>query len=204
MVIGENFVWTHLPRTGGDSTVSMFEVLGFRSVYAKSDHRKHTTLAAAIAAGLVESKVLHICNFRRLIGWLTSMAMLQLRFPGGIFDRRLALRGEVYLLLNDQTTAVWRAKIDDVLIDYMSPRVDAWLRTEYLAQDFLRLMERSTPATGEQSRRIGAICENRGGPARRLWTEREYRQIYAACPLWASIERELYGAVSGGRRGGGE
>lgn len=193
MVIGEQFVWTHLPRTGGDSTVSMFELLGFGSVYAKSDHRKHTTLATAIKVKAVKADVVHVCNFRRLIPWLTSIAMLQLRYPGGTFDSRLALRGEIDLLLNDQTTAAWRPTIDDVLARYQAPRVDVWFRTEHLAADFLRFIRRYTPVGEEQAQQILAVYENRGAPARPLWTSRQCRQIYAACPRWAALERELYG-----------
>jgi hypothetical protein len=116
------------------------------------------------------------------------------RYPRGVFDRQLALQGEIYLLLSDQSPELWRARIDDVLGQFVQPRVDVWLRTEHLAEDFTRLIRRFRDPTDEQLQRVGTIYKNQGRPARRLWTEQECRQIYSACPRWAALEAELYGA----------
>jgi hypothetical protein len=193
MVLTDNFIWTHLPRTGGTSTVAMFEVFGIMSVHADNDYRKHQTFRECIEQRLVDEKRHHVCNLRRLIPWLQSIGKCQLQYPGGIFDPQCAKQGLVYLLHNDQTRAVWLAHVDQILTEYMIPRVDTWLRTEHLKEDFIAMISRFTTVTKKQERQLSRIHKNRGIDTTRVWTKRECRQIYAACPGWAALERQVYG-----------
>ena len=65
MVIGEHFVWGHMPKTGGEATRAMFALLPELIVYADESHtfEQHTTFVEREEK--VRGKMLAL-NIRRL------------------------------------------------------------------------------------------------------------------------------------------
>jgi hypothetical protein len=75
-----------------------------------------------------------------------------------------------------------------------------WLRTEHLAEDFIRVMSEFGPISDEQRDAIRKVRINvaPNGYERDIWkvfTRDEVKQLYESCPLWASIEKEVYGSL---------
>lgn len=72
MIIGDRFVWLHLPKTGGTSTAKLFNTLSNTSVVVddQSLDCKHESVQARFA-GLADSKSVFI-TLRRLPQWLLS------------------------------------------------------------------------------------------------------------------------------------
>src|SRR5436190_17533896 len=73
MVIGEKFAWAHLPKTGGNATLTFFRVfrglIQFADPAGTNDKHLNFLLREKIVAG----KVLAV-NIRRLPAWMLSHA----------------------------------------------------------------------------------------------------------------------------------
>jgi hypothetical protein len=93
-----------------------------------------------------------------------------------------------------------KISIDGYLTEVMCGQVDHWLRTEHLAEDFIRVMSEFGPISDEQRDAIRKVRINvaPNGYERDIWkvfTRDEVKQLYESCPLWASIEKEVYGSL---------
>ena len=73
MVIGDDFVWAHLPKTGGDATLAMFRVFPDLVQFADPDDSNDKHAQFESRAQEIRGKVLAM-NFRRLPAWVLSRA----------------------------------------------------------------------------------------------------------------------------------
>ena len=74
MVIGEDFAWAHLPKTGGDATLSMFRAVPRPGRVRRSRGLQRQARATfAARAQQIRGKLL-VMNFRRLPSWVLSRA----------------------------------------------------------------------------------------------------------------------------------
>ena len=194
MVIGQRFAWAHLPKTGGDATRAMFcAVPGLVHLADPVDSNdKHMPFFGREAE--VTGKLL-VMNIRRLPSWVRSGA--QHRARHGLYpDYRPGP-------LESSTEITGRTDADDLLrwmTDHGRFRIDRWLRMESLGDDLLELLddlgERSSDVE-ETVRSVGRV--NQGDYSHGLtpeFTDEELARLYGLNPVWASIERRLYGALS--------
>ncbi len=191
MVIGEKFAWGHLPKTGGDATLAMFRLFPELIVRAdNSDHHgKHDGFPAR--ASEIGNKML-VLNIRRLPSWTLSHA-IHISLWGGYPDYKplpmwtaddMAERpmGDAYLekfLANDRF------------------KVQRWLRTEYLRDDFLQFVSEFTDVPMSKRRKVmEAPLVNVNHYKRDIneWLRPEHIQrMYKNNPKWAKIEEQAYG-----------
>ena len=74
--------------------------------------------------------------------------------------------------------------------------IERWLRTESLAEDFLRFASEFTEVSDEQRAAVLARSGERTGirpPDRGVVHARPVQRMYERNPAWAAIEEELYG-----------
>jgi len=79
----------------------------------------------------------------------------------------------------------------------MSGRVDHWIRLECLADDSLKIMSNFVTITSEQEATVRAMQpSNTGDYDRNLsqwFSHDDLRRVYKNNPVWADIERQVYG-----------
>ncbi len=191
MVIGEGFAWAHLPKTGGDATLKMFELFPQLVLFADPDdgNEKHTRFSERPED--IRGKVLAM-NFRRLPSWVLSRAQHVARW--GIYPEYEPLRMGTPDELAESDFPDTRIQL------YTSENrfwPDHWLKMETLAEDFTNLISQFHEVTDterEQVQSLGAV--NQGGYDHdiELWFSPDHiERMYLNNPLWATLEQELYG-----------
>ena len=209
MVIGERFAWGHLGKTGGDSTLEMFRVVGNVILYAdpQESPEKHDTFVQKekkTGLDLTNGKE-RILNIRRLPSWVMSFVTFQNQNYQVPINKELILKGRIWnearSWLKEGTPsyvmAFFELWIDDFLRSYESDKVTHWLRVERLAEDFIRVISNFTVIGEDQKARIRQIRRNVNDKYDRrieAWfSPEELTGLYEHCPLWASVEKKVYG-----------
>ena len=218
MIVGERFVWAHLPKTAGDATARMFAAVAGLALEHDDprSQRKHRTIEAAVADGLDVAGRTTICNIRRLPDWVLSSARHQLRHYGVPPDRDALRLGVVTsqspLRIDRVLPAVarrplhrWRRRVervaaDEVLARHTAVPIDRWLRQEHLADDFLAVVGELHPLSAADEaavRGVPLVNAGHGGELTRdaVFSEADLVGLYERNPGWAAIERRCYGAT---------
>ena len=192
MVIGERFAWAHLPKTGGDATLGLFQLFPDLILHAdaRGTNSKHDSFQAREAE--IRGKLLTL-NIRRLPAWMLSLAQHEAKH--GLYPDYRPLP----LACADEIAE--RTSADAMLREFTSCGrlpIDRWLRTEHLRQDFLAFLREFTTLSKEQVRlvqRAPMVNAMRYDHNPRHWfTEEQIRRMYRNNPLWAAIEQEVYGS----------
>lgn len=191
MVIGKEFVWCHLPKTGGDATLAMFQLFPELIVFADPrdvdlKHAPFRDREEALAGKLL------VLNIRRLPAWALSRAVQRSRH--GKPPEEVPLRME-----SPHEMAV--SAFPDLRLSKCTDegrfRIDRWLRMEFLAQDFLSLVSEFTDVTDERSEKVlelGLVNAHKYDHDLADWfTGDQIASIYRNNPVWGAIEKQLYG-----------
>jgi hypothetical protein len=191
MVIGEQFAWAHLPKTGGMATQKMFQV--FPHLIVSGDfvetNEKHTPFADR--AEQVRGKLLAM-NLRRLPVWVLSRAQHAARW--GTYPEYNPIPMSSPEQLADSS-------FPDTRIELFTGRgrfnIDRWLRTDSLAHDFLDFISEFTDVTDEQRQQVlglGQVNAHQYDHDIRNWFDPEMiERMYERNPLWAKLEHQVYG-----------
>ena len=194
MVIGERFAWGHLEKTGGDATVELFlavpELVRFAD--PPSSEEKHTAFPSR--AQEIRGKVLAL-NMRRLPSWVLSRALHRVRY-GEYPDY------EPLPMMSPRQMAE-SSDADQRLLEFTDDRaltIDRWLRTEFLADDFLAFVSEFTEVPEAKQREILELGSRRlGTPLTydhridQWFTADQIQTMYERNPEWAAVEQRLYG-----------
>jgi hypothetical protein len=191
MVIGEGFAWAHLPKTGGDTTRELFQL--FPGLVDHADpgdtNEKHALFTNRRED--IAGKVLAM-NFRRLPAWVLSRA--QHMTIEGVYPE--------YVPLPMQTSEEMAATdVPDTRLEHFTDHwrlhIDAFLRLEYLREDFIEFVRRFVEVTPEMERRIHdhPARDVRGYEHKlaKWFTPDQLDQMYRSNPRWAELEQKLYG-----------
>lgn len=190
MVIGRDFAWGHIPKTGGDTTLALFGLVPgiVESADERTSHHKHDPFADR--ADEIRDKVL-AANIRRLPAWLLSRHLHASRH--GVYPDRIPIP------LPDAET-IARSTLADVEIKRLTGQgaypVVAWLRTEHLAEDFLGFIRRFTDIDADTEEAIASHRHLNVGPYHHdlesWFTASHMETMYECNPLWARIERSVF------------
>ena len=193
MVIGERFAWGHVPKTGGEATRSMFDL--FPELIVFSDERgsaeQHTTFRQR--AQQVAGKTLAL-NIRRLPAWIVSREQHKSRW---------GLHPDYRPIPMDSPEQMAESSFPDYrLSGYVvngSSEIGHWLRTERLAEDFIAFLSQFTDVPEGKRRQVeqlGPVNANDYDHEIGHWFTREQVQaLYENNPLWAAVERQVYGDI---------
>jgi hypothetical protein len=190
VVIGKEFVWAHIPKTGGCTTLSLFQI--FPELLESADPRDSNDKHALFRDREDEIKgKLLVCTIRRLPEWMLDRAMHQA--VEGIWPE-YELRP---MLSPHQIAATHYA---DGWISYMTDfgrlEIDCWLRLEHLREDFLKFIGQFTEVDDERRRRVMEharehVVEYDMEPLH-WFTPEQVRRMYENNPLWHAVEQDAY------------
>lgn len=191
MIVGRDFVWAHLGKAGGEMTHALFSLFPDVIEFADGAHTVEQHTAFQDRPEMVAGK-LRILNIRRLPTWMLSHHVwksvhgLAPDFRGGpmlspyeIADSDVA----------DRFLRRYRPPED--------PRIDVWLRTEHIVDDFLAFIRQRTEVTEahvQAIRELPRVNELRYDKALEHWfTAAHIRLMYLRNPEWAAVEMAAYG-----------
>ena len=190
MIIGDRFVWAHLPKAAGTATQEMIaSVPGLVRFQVPIDSNdKHAPFWMHGEA--IEGK-LRAMNIRRLPSWLLSIAhhrsalgvhpdYVPLQLPS---DAEIAGSGEA-----------------DEMISWMTRRtpVDRWLRMESLSADVEALLvELGTDARTARKAiaTVPYVAKDYDHDIRNRFTPEQLREMYEGNPTWTGVEMAVYGSI---------
>jgi hypothetical protein len=191
MVIGNDFAWSHLPKTGGDATLSMFRVFIDLVEFAdrEDSNDKHAHFRAR--AQRIRGKLL-VMNIRRLPAWILSRAQHVSR--RGVYPDYEPIPMATAEELADSSFPDSRLMLH-TNDGWFWP--DRWLRMEALADDFLDFVSGLREVSETERKRVQAL-----GPVNsakydheieRWFTPSQIERMYLNNPSWATLEHEQYG-----------
>jgi hypothetical protein len=195
MVIGPKFVWAHLPKTGGTLTARVLQL--FPELIDEVDwhgspgkHRPFTAVEDQLAGRLL------VMNFRRLPTWVISWYNHRARY--GIHPERRPIPV-------DPPDEVAQNRIAQSMIAQFTAdgRIvpDRWIRQEHLLDDLLGFVSELTRVSWWKRRkaaRMGVVNTIDYDHETSRWlTEQQIRTLYESNPLWADMERRVYGNLLG-------
>jgi hypothetical protein len=193
MVIGEKFAWAHLPKTGGSATLELFllfpEVIEFADL--EEANVKHVTFVER--EDKIGGKTLAL-NIRRLPFWVLSRAQHVSRW--GIYPdyQPIAMATPEELSESDFPDSRLAVYTADGRLE-----IDTWIRMEHLADDFLEFVRNYADLTDERRQAVLRMpMVNAHDYDHRLaswFTPQQIERMYERNPVWASLERELYGEL---------
>jgi hypothetical protein len=196
VVIGDRFAWGHLEKTGGDATLQLFEQVPELVRFADpvDAHDKHRSFPAREAE--VQGKILAL-NVRRLPAWILSKAQHAARH--GTYPDY-----EPWHMASPHEMAQSRepdARLAAFTGDGRFP-VDRWLRAEFLADDFLAFVTGFGEVSVDQRRAITDLARIHGSATQgydhqieHWFTAGQVQAMYERNPVWAALERRLYGSL---------
>ena len=201
MILGRDFVWLHFPKCAGHAVDQALRgVLRGRSEIVFDDQAREAGWHDSVDERLRREPMLDfsnrriICGFRRLPHWILSRIHYEASRPPYLCaTREMLCRGEFFGELGDV------GKADDFAAYYAAGKVERWVRTEHLAEDFERhfgdMLE--APLARAAVRRLRKIVNgarlNYVRSPGFYFTAAELDALYEANPVWAALERELYG-----------
>ena len=203
MVIGDKFVWAHIPKTGGDITAAYFRVFQDELdllIDPIDTNRKHATF---VQRGVDRSKR-RAANIRRLpclfLSHIVHMQRVN-RLPpmdvrAGVLEPPGDDRCEKPPLERNNLYRVGDEYID-FFTDHGRMAIDTWLRCEHILEDVVAFVAGYMTVTPDYLRALQRMSVKSPHDYDRdvyhHWTRAEIGHMYALNPRWAEAERRAYG-----------
>jgi hypothetical protein len=190
LLVGERFVWAHLPKAGGDATAAMFRLFPHLIVHADDagTNDKHVSFTAHAEA--LKGKLL-VMNIRRLPSWVISYGHHIAR--AGLFP------DYVPLPMPSREEMVESVVPDTTLNHFLQDgrfHIDRWIRQEHLREDFLRFVAEMTDVLPSHRQTLGAFprvnAMDYDHEVSRWLSPSDVKALYRRNPLWAACEQEAY------------
>jgi hypothetical protein len=202
MIISDKFAWLHFPKCAGSETERFLKqnfgsnpAVAFDPVNPANViwHHSINDRIKYDPAFRLDGRAV-ICNIRRLPAWLLSRIHFEYhRSPQFRVTREMFTAGQFF------ESSGFLSKADSYAKKYSHPEVTHWIRTERLAEDlqstFSEYLDLSGIDIASQLRR-GNVTQIRYIPEIEFYfTKDEVQALYDANPIWAGIERKVYGQL---------
>jgi hypothetical protein len=189
VISGPGFIWLHLPKTGGTAVYSYLKQhVGHRldMVFDPVDPMWHDTLEKR---GLTANGRAVICNIRRLPTWLLSRVYFETDRNPHLYPTRNQFRVGRYLEESGEENYA------DITMRVYSPEVTDWIRSEDLGHEVARVLGRFLELPPDPIPRLNETAVPYIKSVSFYFTPRELKRLYRKNPVWASVERAVYGDI---------
>jgi hypothetical protein len=193
MVIGERFAYGHIPKTGGDAVHAWLAQVDGLQVDPTAEAKKHEFFWQR---GI--RKDLYVLSIRRLPFWALSYLHELTIHPAS---------AKAYGLPPGDTVRpeyAFSLRPDEYLAKHQAGGrpVGVWLRMEHLFDDVVDFIDKHVrPVTPELRRRLEAVPtkgkRNYDHDIYKFFTPAQITALYRKFPVWAGIERRVYGHLFG-------
>jgi len=192
MIVGESFVWLHMPKTGGTTMNRLFREYNKGNIVVDSDGEKgkHDSISLREAqSGWRAGTRKRYITIRKLEKWLIS-DWLHKKYHYGIEGSIDKMRQGLFYSLREGGTwlpADWWLKYFDI------DKIDAILRLEHLEEDVYSLMRDDVP--GIERIKVDFKCNRakiRFPGEYRAFSADDQKVIRDNNPMWAAVEEDIY------------
>jgi hypothetical protein len=191
MVIGKEFAWAHLPKTGGDATLVLFKLFPEAILFAdyEESNVKHTPFVDREAR--VTGKSLAM-NIRRLPFWMLSRWQ---------HVSRHGLHPDYEPIPIPSAEEMAESDLPDSRIELFTDggrfKIEHWIRTEHLVDDFLEFISGYAEVTPDRRQAAASLrpvnAYDYDHDVASWFTPGQIARMYERNPAWAELERHLYG-----------
>ncbi|WP_299557844.1 hypothetical protein [uncultured Sulfitobacter sp.] len=204
MVISDDWIWLHFPKAGGTTTEQILKTtfkdrpdVQFDNLDDKTNPIWHQSLSERRQHNqkIVRTNKLVFANIRRLPAWLLSRIHFEIQRHGKPSEiaREQIIQGRFKVITSAKSDGMQARIVSaDTVMSKFSKDVSRWIRVERLhkdLQDAFGIQESEALFRGRSNETKLGYVKNP-----RFWfTKNEIRLIYACNPVWAGIEREVYG-----------
>lgn len=194
MVIGENFVWCHLPKTGGTTMNRIFKQYENYGVVIDDDRSDTKHDSIPLREARTNSKIYtnrRYINIRRLTSWLISDWHHKRRHMNLPFLSIEPVKSGLFFSL--RLGGTWVAA--DWWLQYFNVDEECRvLRLEHLVDDFNDFL---LPCFPDSAPRLVNIPRENAKPEQtsghtEMFNDIDLKRIYAANPRWRQLEATLY------------
>jgi hypothetical protein len=193
MVIGERFAWAHLPKAGGSATQELFRIFPELVLFADPDDTNDKHALFRDREEMVKGKLLAM-NLRRLPFWVLSRA--QHAADEGVWPDYKPIPMDSPKTLSESSFPDTRIAL---FTDNGRLRIDRWLRMETLRDDFLVFVSEFADVDDERRRRVFELqpvnVRQYDHEIDHWFTPEQVRTMYERNPVWASLERKVFGSL---------
>jgi hypothetical protein len=190
MVIGDKFIWAHIGKTGGDSVTKMFDYCTINVIKDDTkDPNKHRTFLQIENLKDID----RIATIRRLPLWMLSRVNHTKIHQNVDFTKDEVVNGIIKWPTGSKTTA------DQHLLCYQPDLISCWLRTEFLANDFINIFSKYFIISNIQRKKIMSVFENKRQSKdymemiKSFYTLEDVKHLYDVSPTWSKYEKMMYG-----------
>ena len=207
MIIAPDWIWVHVPKCAGTMTEQIL-----RSVHGKDPSVVfdpvgpglpviwHQTLArrAVQVPDFSPGPRRIIGNIRRLPSWVLSRVHFEIARSGpeAAVSRKQVLLGKFRTgVAGKGNAALNKLTSADQTLRGFAAEVTDWVRTEDLDQDLQRVFGWKSAPPHQPSDKVNASRMPYVRDLAFWFTARDLARMYEANPLWAGIERQVYGDI---------
>lgn len=195
MIISKNWVWLHFPKCAGTFIENAIRqnFSPFETKFDKIDpegeiiwHHNLDQRRIYDPSFTYEGKRV-ICAIRRLPTWLLSRVHFEASRPPFLTTPRNLLESGSFFENTGYTN-----KADDLLASFNPEKITDWLRQEALETDLKRVFNSNFQVSKKRRNetKIEYLKELQ------FWfTPKQLANLYAQNPLWAELEKGLYGSI---------
>lgn len=190
MVIGRDFAWGHMGKTGGDATHTLFQCVPDLVEFAHDtkDPAKHFTFS--------QMEV----DDRRLILNMRRLPSVTLSYVRHVYENGIKAKPAGTRLTPEEAIA---AGVPDRTLGRFTAQgelhISRWLRMEALREDFLDFVWELRDLTDDEVRAIREVPTkapmNYDHDPMNFFSKAQIEQLYARNPQWAEAEEKVYGAL---------
>lgn len=197
MIIGASFIWLHFPKCAGTTTTSaLLQNFQTDASIAFDDTSQgepiwHETIEERerrTGVSLDGKNVM--ANIRRLPAYVISKIHYTESLNPEIRHTREHLLTGQFMEADGYNNSA-----DNLLRHYNAKNISHWIRTEHLKEDFISVFSQYLDLTGKDLSGL-SIRENSNDYSRDLakwYSRRDMARLYRKNPLWAKLERRVYG-----------
>jgi hypothetical protein len=191
MIVGEDFAWGHMGKTGGDATYILFQCLPDLIVRAHppEDPEKHKSFREA---GETDKKL--VLNMRRLPGLVLSYVHHARRYGLGTDFPKGTVITPAEAVFFPRPERMIRNHTDDGRL-----AIHRWLRMERLREDFLGFAATLRPLAPAETLSIRRAATKSpmdyDHDVRNFFTDAQIEALYRNNPTWTHYEELIYGDV---------
>ena len=189
MLLGKDFAWAHIGKTGGDATVVLFSQI--TDLVVEFDDLSNPCKHHPFRRNGLDPQTYRywLLNIRRLPSWVIS-------FVQEIRNHH----GKTFPVPNPRLLSEARLP-DRLLADYTDNGrypIHRWLRMEYLRKDLAEFIDQEVRTLSGSEKELLSTFPTKAERTydhriEQWFTRHDCERLYRNNPLWASIEQAAYG-----------
>jgi len=204
MIVAPTWIWLHFPKCAGSAAEKILrDIYGsdptvrFDAVGPGKPVIWHQSIKQRMASdpAFDPSGRRVVANIRRLPNWILSRVHFEVQRSGlnGSVSRNALVQGRFRNRKTPGNSKQMRLVSADEQLAQFAPAVTDWVRSEEMIPDLARVLGFDSTKVAERRERVNAGQIEYIRDLSFWFTPRELDRLYQSNPVWAELERKVYG-----------